>query len=223
MHLLLVRHGESEGNTEMRLQGQGDYPLTERGLRQARLAAERLRHLPLAALYSSPISRARLTAAAIGEAAGLAVTELPGVREYDFGDLSGITYRELVEKHPEIVEQYRRGPDYPTFPGGEDREAFRKRVCEALWGVAERHPGASVAVVTHAGPIALFCLEVLGLPYRRPIPLRVYNGSITVIEVRDSPPDAGGAGRDPWPRAVLAALNDTCHLEEIDSDFEGQA
>jgi len=209
MRLFLIRHGESEGNTELRLQGQGEYPLTERGLEQSRLLAERLRRLSLAALYSSPIRRARLTAGVIGEATGLEVTELPDVQEYDFGELSGMTYRELVEKHPEIVEQYRSGPDYPSFPGAEDREAFRRRVCEALWGVVERHPGASAAVVTHAGPIAVFCLEVLGLPYRRPLPLRIYNGSITVVEVRDGPPSE----RDPRPRAVLAALNDTCHLK----------
>jgi probable phosphoglycerate mutase len=209
MRLFLIRHGESEGNTELRLQGQGEYPLTERGLEQSRLLAERLRRLSLAALYSSPIRRARLTAGVIGEATGLEVTELPGVREYDFGELSGMTYRELVEKHPEIVEQYRRGPDYPAFPGAEDREAFRQRVCEALWGVAERHPGASAAVVTHARPVGVFCLEVLGLPYRRPLPLRIHNGSITVVEVRDGPPSE----RDPRPQAVLAALNDTCHLQ----------
>jgi broad specificity phosphatase PhoE len=208
MRLLLIRHGESEGNAELRLQGQGEYPLTERGLEQGRLLARRLRPLSLAALYSSPVRRARQTADVIAEATGLAVTELPGVEEYDFGELSGMTFRELVEKHPEIVEQYRRGPDYPSFPGGEDRDAFRRRVCEALWGVAERHPGASVAVVAHAGPIGVFCLEVLGLPYRRPLPLRIYNGSITVVEVRDGPP----AGRDPRPRGILAALNDTCHL-----------
>jgi probable phosphoglycerate mutase len=209
MRLLLIRHGESEGNTEMRLQGQGEYALTGRGLEQSRRLAERLRHLSLVALYSSPVSRARLTAGVIGEATGLEVTELPGVQEYDFGELSGITYRELMEKYPEIVEQYRRGPDYPSFPGGEDREAFRQRVCETFWGVAEHHPGASAAVVTHAGPIAVFCLEVLGLPYQRPVPLRVYNGSITVVEVRDGPPDP----RDPRPRAILSTLNDTCHLQ----------
>jgi broad specificity phosphatase PhoE len=215
MHLLLIRHGESEGNAEMRLQGQGEYALTERGFQQGLLVGERLRGLTLAALYSSTIGRARVTAGIIGEATGLEVTELPEVREYDFGDLAGLKYSELMEKHPEIEEQYRRGPDYPSFPGAEDREAFRQRVCDALWRVAERHPGASVAVVTHAGPIALFCLDVLGLPYRRPIPLRVYNGSITVVDVRDSPPDARPSGRDPWPRAVLATLNDTCHLQGI--------
>jgi broad specificity phosphatase PhoE len=215
MHLLLIRHGESEGNAEMRLQGQGEYALTERGLQQSRSAGERLRRLSLAALYSSPIGRARVTAAIIGEATGLEVLDLPEVREYDFGDLAGLTYSELMDKHPEIEEQYRRGPDYPVFPGAEDREVFRQRVCDALWGVAGRHAGASVAVVTHAGPIALFCLDVLGLPYRRPIPLRVYNGSITVVDVRDSPPEARPSGRDPWPRAVLATLNDTCHLVGI--------
>ena len=209
MRLLLIRHGESAGNAEMRLQGRGDYPLTERGLEQCLLLAERLRHLSLAALYSSPIKRAQLTADVISEATGLPATELPGVQEYDFGELSGITYSEAVEKHPEIIEQYRRGPDYPSFPGGEDREAFRRRVCETLWGLAERHPGGSVAVVTHAGPIVVFCLEVLGLPYQRPMPLRVHNGSVTVVEVRDGPWDA----RSPFPRAALSAFNDTCHLQ----------
>ena len=208
MRLLLIRHGESEGNAELRLQGQGEYPLTERGLEQSRLLAERLRRLPLAALYSSPIRRARLTADVIGEATGLKVTELPGVEEYDFGELSGMFFRELVEKHPGIVQQYLQGPDYPYFPGAEGRDAFRRRVCDAFWGVVERHAGASVAVVTHGGPIGAFCLEVLGLPDRRPLPLRIYNGSITVVEVRDGPPP----GRDPQPRATLATFNDTCHL-----------
>lgn len=210
MRLLLIRHGESAGNTEMRVQGRGDYPLTERGLEQALRLAERLRRLSLAALYSSPIKRAQLTASVIEEATGLETAELPGVQEYDFGELSGITYRELVERHPEIIERARQGPDLPSLPGGEDREHFRRRVCDTLWGLAERHPGASVGVVTHAGPIVVYCLDVLGLPYfyQRPLPLRVHNGSITVVEVRDGPWDA----QSPFPRAVLSALNDTCHL-----------
>jgi len=211
MRLLLVRHGESAGNTEMRLQGRGDYPLTERGLEQALRLSERLRRLSLGALYSSPIKRAWLTADVVSEATGLEPAELPGVQEYDFGELSGITYRELVERHPEIIERARQGPDLPSLPGGEDREGFRHRVCETLWGLADRHPGASVAVVTHAGPIVVFCLDVLGLPYfyQRPLPLRVHNGSITVVEVRDGPWDA----QSPFPRAVISAFNDTCHLQ----------
>ncbi len=214
MRLLLIRHGESEGNTEMRIQGRGDYPLTERGLEQALQLSERLRGLPLAGLYSSPIRRAWLTADVVSEATSLDVTELVGVQEYDFGDFSGISYRELVARYPEIIDKALQGPDFPSLPGAEDREHFRHRVCEALWGLAERHNGASVAVVTHAGPIVVFCLEVLGLPYfyQRPLPLRVHNGSITAVDVRDGPWDAD----NPFPRAIISTFNDTCHLHGID-------
>lgn len=210
MLLLLLRHGESVGNAERRLQGQGEYPLTERGRDQSRRLAERLAGIDLAAVYSSPIARARETAEAVAAPHGLPVIPLPEVSEYDFGELAGLTYAEIVERHPEVVEAYRRGGEYPRLPGEEGREAFRRRVCDALWGVAARHPGATVAVVAHAGPIAVFCLETLGLPYRRPIPFAFENGSLTAVEVRDGQ----GLPGDPRPRAVLVALNDTCHLDE---------
>lgn len=210
MRLVLVRHGESVGNAERRLQGQGDYPLTERGHDQSRRLAERLAALDLAAVYSSPIPRARETAEVVAALHKLPVVPLPGVREYDFGDAAGLTYREIVERYPEVVEAYRSGPDYPHFPGEEGREAFHERVTAALWGLAERHPGQSVVAVTHAGPIAVFCLEVLGMPYRRPIPFAFENGSLSVVEIRDGP----GLPQDPRPRAMLLTLNDTCHLDE---------
>lgn len=207
MRLLLIRHGESTGNIEKRLSHWGD-PLTERGLEQALGLAGRLQGLSLAALYSSPFRRTCLTADVISEATGLPATELSGVQEWDIGELSGVTYQELTEQHPDIVEQFRRAGDHPSFPGGEDREDFRRRVTETLWDVAERHPGAAVAVVTHAGPILVFCLEVLGLPDRRPERLNFHNGSVTVVQVRDGPWDA----ESPFPRATISALNDTCHL-----------
>ena len=207
MRLLLIRHGESTGNTETRLSHWGD-PLTERGLEQALGLAERLRGLSLAALYCSPMKRAQLTADVISEATGLPASELPGVQEWDIGELSGVTYQELMEQHPDIVEQFRRAGDHPSLPGGEEREDFRRRVSDALWGLAERHPGVSVAVVTHGGPILVFCLEVLGLPDRQPAPLSVHNVSVTVIDIRDGPRDA----QSPFPRATISAFNDTCHL-----------
>ncbi len=98
-----------------------------------------------------------------------------------------------------------RSGEYPHYPGEEGRDAFRRRVCDALWGLREHHRGQTVAVVTHAGVIAVFLLEVLGRPYRRPIPFVVENGSITVV-------DTLGQGWPGGPPAVLASLNDVCHL-----------
>ena len=210
MRLVLVRHSESVGNAEGRLQGRTDFPLTERGIGQSHRLARRLRDAPLAALYSSPLARARQTADVLSEALGLPVLDLPEVQEYDFGELSGVALDELrLRSNP--AQRYLQG-GFPPIPGEEGREAFRQRVCGALWGLAERHKGETVAVVCHGGPVVAFVLEVLGLPYSRPIPLTVHNGSLTVIEVRDDKPGP----LDPRPRAVLAAFNDTCHLDGME-------
>ena len=201
MRLLLIRHGESVGNVEGRYQGHTDYPLTERGRDQARRLARRLADVPLAAVYTSTLARAAQTAAAIAEPHGLPVADLPDVREYDVGPaISGLTWREVRERHPEVWAAFReRSGPYPALPGEEGREAFRARVCAALWALEAPHPDGVVAVVTHGGPIAVFCLAVLGLPYRRPLPFQLDNASLTAVEVR------GGRG-------ALLTVNDTCHL-----------
>ncbi|HLB28654.1 MAG TPA: histidine phosphatase family protein [Dehalococcoidia bacterium] len=204
MRLLLLRHGESIGNAEWRLQGQLDYPLSPQGAAQARRLAEALRVYAPQALYASPVRRALETAQVVGEALGLEIQIAPGVAEYDFGELAGLTREEILERAPELEGLRDRQGRFPPMPGEEGREQFRRRVCDALWGLAQKHPQETVAVASHAGPIAVFCLEVLGLPYQRPIPLSIDNASITVIEVRE-------AGR-----ALLASLNDTCHLAGLE-------
>ncbi|MFQ5879528.1 MAG: histidine phosphatase family protein, partial [Dehalococcoidia bacterium] len=85
MRLILVRHGESVGNAERRLQGQGDFPLTELGREQSRRLGRYLAREGVNAVYGSTIRRAWETAEAVGEALGLAPQPLPGVEEYDFG------------------------------------------------------------------------------------------------------------------------------------------
>jgi broad specificity phosphatase PhoE len=202
MRLMLIRHAESVGNAEARLQGHGDFPLSEKGLAQAALLARRLRGETIAALYASPLSRAHHTAQFVSEAVGLPIEPLPEMREYDFGEVSGLTWAEIREQYPELVAiQRQRNAEYPPWPGEEGREVFRERVATALWGLAERHPDQTVAVVTHGGPVMVFCLSVLGLPYRRPMPFACDNASITTIQLRDG-------------RGVLLTVNDTCHLRE---------
>jgi probable phosphoglycerate mutase len=160
----------------------------------------------VAAVYSSPLCRARDTASLIAETAGLTVQSLPAIQEYDFGELSGLTWWEIHERAPAVAEAVlSRDAEYPHYPGEEGREAFRQRVCGALWDLRERHHGETVAVVTHAGVIAVFLLDVLGLPYRRPIPFVLENGSITTVE------STGQRWHGASP-AVLVSLNDVCHL-----------
>lgn len=211
MRLYLVRHAESQGNAEMRLQGRTDYPLTARGLRQAEALATRLSRYDVTAVYASPIRRALDTAEAIAARLSLTVQPEPALQEYDFGEtLSGMTWKEIRERRPGLIETLvSNDKEFPHYPGEEGREAFRERVCKGLWSIVERHAKEeNVAVVSHAGPVAVFLLEVLGRGYRRPIPFTIDNASLTTVEIVEPGPSLGGV----LPRAVLTGLNDTCHL-----------
>ena len=205
MKLILVRHGESVGNFENRLQGQEDYPLTAVGERQALLTASRLHDEGVSALYTSPLLRAVTTAEAIANRLDLEAMVLPGVAEYSFGALSGLTYREVREHFAATPETANLAANEREYPGEEGRENFARRVTQAVWGVVDKHPGETVAIVSHGGPIALFCQAVLGLPYKRPMPFSVDNCSLAIIDVE---PVEAFEGH----HAVLLRLNDTCHL-----------
>lgn len=208
MRLLLIRHAESTGNRQWRLQGRADFPLTKRGRRQAEELAAALSRLPVTAVSSSPIKRALQTAEAVASPLGLSVEVEPALQEYDFGELSGLTWPEIRERRPQLIEQLLSdSADFPHYPGEEGREAFRERVCGALWAIADRHAGEkAVAVATHAGPIAVFLLDVLQRGYQRPIPFTLDNASVTTVEIAEPQPFR--------PRAILVGLNDTCHLTE---------
>ncbi|MFN8559913.1 MAG: histidine phosphatase family protein, partial [Dehalococcoidia bacterium] len=186
MRLLLIRHAESVGNAESRLQGQEDYPLSERGLAQAALLARRLQAEPPHALYASPLLRAHRTAEIVADAINQPVRPLPAVIEYHFGEVSGLTWAEIRQRYPDLVARQRqRTAEYPAWPGEEGREVFRDRVCAALWELEERHKDETVAVVAHAGPVLVFCLSVLDMPYKRPMPFACDNASVTSVLVRD--------------------------------------
>ena len=208
MQLILVRHGESVGNSENRLQGHNDYDLTDLGREQAVLTAERLAELGTTAVYTSPLLRAGATAGAIASRLQIEPQTLPGVSEYIFGELSGSTYAELRQRFANDPVMAAIPAAERVYPGEEGRQVFFDRVVNAVWKVIDTHPGETVAVVSHGGPIALMCQYVLGLPYKRPMPFAINNCSLTYIDVSED------ATLSHEQRARLVQLNDTCHLAE---------
>jgi broad specificity phosphatase PhoE len=204
--LILVRHGQTESNIKGLLHGQTDVPLTARGVAQARLVAARLaRERGIAALYTSPLERARHTAELIGAAVGLRPTPQSGLMEIHFGVVEGLTFEEVLARHPELGL---REDDDPTadllWPGGESRHGFRLRVAETLRGLLAAHAGETIVAVAHGGAISVGVGELLGEPgagWRR---YMVANCAITRLEWV-------GAGRP----ARLACLDDRAHLADL--------
>ena len=181
----LARHGESDWNVARRWQGHADRPLTELGRRQAAELAERLAEVPLDAVYSSDLLRARETAEAIAGPRGLPVHALRELREIDVGSWSGLTRPEAEERFPEAYLRWTQGGH--GWDDGEEYEQMAKRVVDAVLGVAARHPGGCALVVAHGGPIRALHAVALGIDlssHRRVRPVEP-NARLSRIAVED--------------------------------------
>jgi broad specificity phosphatase PhoE len=148
--VLLWRHGLTEWNAERRIQGQTDVPLTGTGVAQAQAAAARLAACAPDLIVSSDLRRAAHTAAALAEVTGLDVRHDARLRERSFGDWEGLTGPEIEQEWPEAYAHWRAG-DPVDDAGVEHDEDVAKRVAEALRGLVDRAPGATIVVVTHGG------------------------------------------------------------------------
>jgi broad specificity phosphatase PhoE len=116
----------------------------------ARALAHALHPLPLAAVYTSPLRRARETAAAVAQEHALAPVVVDALREIDLGGVEG---RSFDEYPAELQEALLERPTQASFPGGETYGELQRRVCAAVDEIVVRHPDSTVAVITHAGPI----------------------------------------------------------------------
>ena len=197
--LLLVRHGETEWNVARRFQGQTDSPLTERGRWQAQRLAERLRHVPISAVYSSDLERTLATARVVAAPHGLPIVTAPAFREGHFGAYEGWTFAELVERYGEAVTRWAADPLDLAPPGGETLRQLQARVAGFIRTTVERHAGETVLLVGHGGSVRAAVIEALGLDLRRFRSLRMDNTSLSIVE-SDNQFD------------VLLLFNDTAHL-----------
>ncbi len=197
---VLVRHGETEWNREARFRGQSDVPLNAAGLAQAQAAGRRIaaKWQP-AAIYHSPLSRARQTAEAIGAAVGVAAQPHPGLLDIHFGQLQGLTPAEARERDAETVDAWFADPGRARFPAGERLNDVSARAMPAIREIAARHAGEIVVLVGHQVLNRVILLSVLGLGWDRLWRIGQDTCAINVFDLV--------AGE-----FTLLSLNDTCHL-----------
>lgn len=161
--VLLVRHAVTPTTGKVLPGRARGLHLSDEGRRQAEGAARRLAALPrIAAVYSSPLERARETAAAIGRARGLAVRIDRGLLESDIGAWTGAAIKRLARRPEWAVVQ--RHPAGFRFPGGESFVEMQGRVDAAVRRLVARHRGRTIVVVSHADPIRVLLAHVLGVP-----------------------------------------------------------
>lgn len=158
--VVLIRHGQTQGNLDQRWQGQQDGALTDLGREQAKEAVDGLPTLDF--LYSSNLGRAIETAEIIGAGLGLTPEVVAGVEEFAFGDWEGMTHEEIRDRYPDEAHQlFDLGHDIVRGRTGETWARLRARVSDAVHRLAELHPGKRIGVVSHGGATRAFANEVL--------------------------------------------------------------
>ena len=161
LRVVLVRHGETEGNVRGIVQGQSDTPLTERGIASTLKKAKKIKQFPFDAVFSSDLSRTVETLKLIqGEIEGFPDPVYSReLREIDFGDFTGRLKKEIM---PTILE-HKAAPELP-YPEGESGGQFIARVKSFFSMLMDCHAGGQVLVVTHFGVMETAACQFTGPP-----------------------------------------------------------
>ncbi|MBD0326608.1 MAG: histidine phosphatase family protein [Pyrinomonadaceae bacterium] len=201
--ILLIRHGQSQGNAEGRFGGHTATPLSPRGRRQAEATALSLATEKISAIYSSDLPRAVETAMPLAHIKRLNVEKTEAFRERNVGVMEGLTFEEAAAQHPEQYAALIRRDFEHVLLGGESYRQMLDRAARHLDRIIEQHKGGQVVIFSHTGTICILTLHLIGAldaPTLRPVWLATSNCGITRIELRS----------DGFVR--VQAVNDTRHL-----------
>lgn len=160
MRLLLIRHGQTDGNVRGALDtALPGPPLTDLGRTQAEDLAARLSGEPIVAVYASQATRAQQTASPLAARLSLDVQVVDGVHEVVAGDLEGATDHESIRTYMETVRRWTLGELTASLPGGESGTSVRTRMLDAVGRLRAKHeqadPDGVLALVSHGGAIRL--------------------------------------------------------------------
>jgi broad specificity phosphatase PhoE len=150
--IALARHGETDYNAQRRFQGHLPIPLNERGLEQAYELAAVAAQRPWAALYCSPLARARETAEIVGAAIGHHPMTDARFAETDCGDWTDRFFDDVQAAEPELFAAWHRGDPAFAFPGGESFAHQQLRVLEGIGAAFSARPPRRAPGRAWAGP-----------------------------------------------------------------------
>ena len=199
-YIYFMRHGETDANKVLMVQGHTDIPLNSGGLSQAQSAGERLQEMHFDAIYSSDLSRAATTAKYAAGSRDVVYTK--ELREWYFGDWQGKTLTEIEKIYPEQFKLYKSNSPLFHPENGESAGEFIARVKKFMQDIAKKHRGQNVLCVSHGGYIRTALQYVMNVEQLVMKP-RVDNTSISRFKTTDD--------GQTWQ---LVLWNDICHLTD---------
>ncbi|HKZ34468.1 MAG TPA: histidine phosphatase family protein [Patescibacteria group bacterium] len=206
--LILVRHAESQWNTIGRYQGRIDTDLSPAGGEQILRLEKIFSSIPVDIIFSSPLVRAKKTAAAVAKFSHVPVTIDDRLSEIHHGEWQGLYTYNVERTYPEILSLWKTKPWVVQMPGGEHFFDVVRRVQDIYSNIVRRHESI-ICVVSHDVILRLFLILLLSLPYEDFWRFSLDNASVTEISYNDVP--------------SIISFNKTVHLKGVQSHVSIQA
>lgn len=181
---ILVRHGQSDANANGYLVGINEAPLSPKGEKQAMAACEYiLKSYKVDVIYSSPLERACNTVKGVADALNLPINTEYELREFNFGDLEGLTHEEIKNNFDDSYSKWAADPGTFIPPNGESMTQLQARVIKKLKEIGKKEEGKTVLIGSHSSVIRALQCYVQGLPLSKmKYTPWVVNGSIAEID-----------------------------------------
>ncbi len=176
--IILIRHGETEWNSQQRMQGHSNSDLSSVGQAQIQALGQWMKNVPFDHIYSSDSLRAKQTAEAITQFSGHELKIDLRLREKNLGVFEGLTSEEARERHPEVFRLFKTAGSKYVIDEGESTQQLQDRALEIVNEIRIKHPEERVLLVTHGGFIRVVMKHSLGLSLETPTRFLIRNTSV---------------------------------------------
>jgi len=176
--IILIRHGETEWNSQKRMQGHSNSDLSSVGQAQIQALGQWMKNVPFDLIYSSDSLRAKQTAEAITQFSGHELQFDQRLREKNLGVFEGLTSEEARERHPEVFRLFKTAGSKYVIDEGESTQQLQDRALEIVNEIRIKHSEERVLLVTHGGFIRVVMKHSLGLSLETPTRFLIRNTGV---------------------------------------------
>jgi len=176
--IILIRHGETEWNSQKRMQGHSNSDLSSVGQAQIQALGQWMKYVPFDLIYSSDSPRAKQTAESITQFSGHELQFDQRLREKNLGVFEGLTSEEARERHPEVFRLFKTAGSKYVIDEGESTQQLQDRALEIVNEIRIKHPEERVLLVTHGGFIRVVMKHSLGLSLETPTRFLIRNTGV---------------------------------------------
>ncbi len=208
MIIYLIRHGETDWNIDLKVQGQKDIPLNDNGINQAQILSDYFENIPIEAIYSSNLIRAYETAKIISKKISKDIIVIPQLQEINMGQWEGNLWDDLKIEYKDFIHNWENNLENIPIPDGESYGQVQKRILKAFRKIVDNHDlNSQIIIVSHGIAIKVLISYLIGLGIQNVHRFSIDNASISIIEVNDKECNK--------KIFKLKSLNNTFHLKRL--------